>query len=144
MQIMPGTWAALTARYGLGNNPDDPRTNILGGTAYLREMYDQFGYPGLFAAYNAGPARYAAYRSGRSRLPRETVSYVASITSTASQTSVIPAVSVENGAQIVAVSPPPTLFFSVKSQPNSAPNPPRLSPPSSLFVTLKTAPRGSE
>jgi soluble lytic murein transglycosylase-like protein len=124
MQIMPGTWAALTARYGLGNNPDDPRTNILGGTAYLREMYDRFGYPGLFAAYNAGPARYAAYRSGRSRLPSETVSYVASITGSASQAPVIPAVSGENGAQIVAVSPPPTLFFSVKSQPDSASNSP--------------------
>jgi soluble lytic murein transglycosylase-like protein len=144
MQIMPGTWTGLTTRYRLGANPDDPRANILGGTAYLREMYDQFGYPGLFAAYNAGPARYAAYRDGRSRLPRETVSYVASITSTATQASVMPAVRVENGAQIVAVSPPPTLFFSVKSQPNSAPNPPRLSTPSPLFVTLKTTQRGSE
>ena len=144
MQIMPGTWTELTTRYRLGANPDDPRANILGGTAYLREMYDQFGYPGLFAAYNAGPVRYAAYRDGRSRLPRETVSYVASITNTAAQASVMPAVRVEIGAQIVAVSPPPTLFFSVKSQTDSAANPPRLSTPSPLLVTLKTTQRESE
>jgi soluble lytic murein transglycosylase-like protein len=87
MQIMPKTWAALTARYGLGSNPDDPRANILGGTAYLREMYDLFGYPGLFSAYNAGPGRYSAYRSGKSRLPSETVTYVASITGSRSSPS---------------------------------------------------------
>jgi soluble lytic murein transglycosylase-like protein len=144
MQIMPGTWSGLRVRYDLGSNPDDPRANILGGTAYLREMYDQFGYPGLFAAYNAGPARYASYRDGRSRLPRETASYVASITGSASQASVIPAVSAKNGAQIVAVAPPPTLFFSVKSQPDSVPNPPRLSMPSPLFVRLKSAQREAE
>ncbi|MGB5076822.1 MAG: lytic transglycosylase domain-containing protein [Sphingorhabdus sp.] len=80
MQIMPGTWEVLRRRYRLGNNPDDPRDNILGGTAYLRENFDRFGYPGLFAAYNAGPARYASYRAGRSRLPRETVAYLAAAT----------------------------------------------------------------
>jgi hypothetical protein len=39
-------------------------------------MYDRFGYPGLFGAYNAGPARYAAYLRGLS-LPTETWSYLA-------------------------------------------------------------------
>lgn len=42
-------------------------------------MYDRFGYPGLFAAYNAGPARYAAYLSGRATLPRETRAYMAAV-----------------------------------------------------------------
>ena len=96
MQIMPGTWTGLTARYQLGSNPDDPRFNILGGTAYLREMYDQFGYPGLFAAYNAGPARYAAYAAGHSLLPRETIAYVASITGSGSPAPVAPAVHVQS------------------------------------------------
>lgn len=42
---------------------------VLAGTAYLRLMYDRFGYPGLFAAYDAGPARYALVLAGRRQLP---------------------------------------------------------------------------
>jgi len=38
MQVMPSTWAALTARHGLGRDPFDTRANILAGTAYLREL----------------------------------------------------------------------------------------------------------
>ncbi|WP_448659173.1 lytic transglycosylase domain-containing protein [Sphingomonas sp. CJ99] len=79
MQLMPGTWADMRARLNLGTDPDDPRDNILAGTLYLRLMYDRFGYPGLFAAYNAGPKRYADYLAGRARLPSETVAYLASV-----------------------------------------------------------------
>jgi soluble lytic murein transglycosylase-like protein len=139
MQIMPATWTRLTARYGLGNNPDDPRANILGGTAYLREMYDRFGYPGLFAAYNAGPARYASTLAGRSRLPSETVAYVASITGSRSPAPVAPSVHVQNYSQLAAASPPPTVFVTVKSHPPSTSYAPELSPPSPLFVRLKPA-----
>lgn len=80
MQLMPGTWAEMRARLRLGPNPHNPRDNILAGTAYLRMMYDRFGHPGLFAAYNAGPGRYADYLAGRSRLPGETVAYIRTIT----------------------------------------------------------------
>ncbi|WP_082796917.1 lytic transglycosylase domain-containing protein [Sphingopyxis granuli] len=76
MQLMPGTWADMRARLGLGNDPHHPRDNILAGTYYLRLMYDRFGYPGLFGAYNAGPARYSAYLAGRSNLPSETRGYL--------------------------------------------------------------------
>lgn len=79
MQLMPGTWAEIRARLGLGHDPDAPRDNILAGTFYLRLMYDRFGYPGLFAAYNAGPGRYAAHLAGRRALPTETVGYLASV-----------------------------------------------------------------
>ena len=79
MQVMPGTWAELRARLGLGSDPHDPRDNILAGTYYLRLMYDRFGYPGLFGAYNAGPARYSAYLAGRSGLPGETRAYMATV-----------------------------------------------------------------
>lgn len=76
MQLMPGTWSAMRLAHGLGSDPHDPRDNIIAGTAYLRAMYDRFGYPGLFAAYNAGPARYTEHlRSGRS-LPVETRGYI--------------------------------------------------------------------
>ncbi|MGE5564284.1 MAG: lytic transglycosylase domain-containing protein [Bacillota bacterium] len=79
MQLMPATWSDMRALLGLGADPQDPHDNILAGTAYLRRLYDRFGYPGLFAAYNAGPARYAAYLSGRAALPAETRAYVAAI-----------------------------------------------------------------
>lgn len=77
MQIMPGTWTELRLRHHLGNDPFEPRDNILGGTAYLREMYDLFGAPGFLAAYNAGPARYADHLATGRALPRETRAYVA-------------------------------------------------------------------
>ncbi|MER9753961.1 lytic transglycosylase domain-containing protein [Mesorhizobium sp. M0166] len=78
MQIMPGTWDYLRARWSLGHDPFDPRDNILAGTAYLRELHDRFGSPGFLAAYNAGPARYEAYLTGRP-LPAETRAYVATL-----------------------------------------------------------------
>ena len=79
MQVMPATYAYLRDRYGLGHDPHNPRDNILAGTAYIREMYDQFGTPGFLAAYNAGPGRYSQHlRHGRP-LPRETRRYVAMI-----------------------------------------------------------------
>lgn len=83
MQLMPATWADMRGRLGLGFDPHAPRDNILAGTFYLRLMYDRFGYPGLFAAYNAGPARYAAVLEGRSRLPAETRGYLANTTGSA-------------------------------------------------------------
>ena len=79
MQLMPPTWAEMRRRLGLGSDPDEPRANILAGTLYLRLMYDRFGYPGLFGAYNAGPVRYAAYLDGRQRLPGETRAYLAQV-----------------------------------------------------------------
>ncbi|MEI9407007.1 lytic transglycosylase domain-containing protein [Mesorhizobium argentiipisi] len=78
MQIMPGTWGDLRARWSLGADPFDPRDNILAGTAYLRELHGRFGSPGFLAAYNAGPARYEAYLAGRP-LPAETRAYVAAL-----------------------------------------------------------------
>lgn len=82
MQLMPATWAAMRAAHGLGVDPHDPRDNILAGTAYLRAMYDRFGYPGLFAAYNAGPGRYTAHLATGRALPGETRAYLAALTGT--------------------------------------------------------------
>ncbi|MCM8732439.1 lytic transglycosylase domain-containing protein [Hephaestia sp. GCM10023244] len=83
MQLMPATWAALRVRYRLGADAYDPHDNIIAGTAYLRAMYDRFGYPGLFAAYNAGPGRYVAHLANGTPLPRETRAYLAAVTGTA-------------------------------------------------------------
>lgn len=78
MQVMPDTWAELRARYGLGRDPYEPRSNILAGTAYLREMWDRYGdVAAMLAAYNAGPVRYDEHRSTGRPLPTETRAYVA-------------------------------------------------------------------
>lgn len=79
MQIMPATWAVLSARYGLGDDPYSPRANIMAGAAYIREMHDRYGAPGFLAAYNAGPGRYEAYLNSGRALPAETRNYVAKI-----------------------------------------------------------------
>jgi hypothetical protein len=85
MQLMPRTWAEMRQLHGLGADPHDPRDNILAGAAYLRAMYEKFGYPGLFAAYNAGPKRYAEHLVTGRELPSETVAYVAAVGGVASQ-----------------------------------------------------------
>jgi len=80
MQVMPATYEELRAHYQLGDDPYEPRNNIMAGTAYIKEMYDRFGAPGFLAAYNAGPDRVDNYLAGRAALPDETVNYVAAIT----------------------------------------------------------------
>ena len=90
MQLMPGTWAELRAQLQLGPDPYDPRDNILAGTAYLRQLGTRFGYPGMIAAYNAGPGRYAAYLARRQRLPAETVAYLNAVTKQAKSTAITP------------------------------------------------------
>jgi soluble lytic murein transglycosylase-like protein len=79
MQIMPQTYDALRRRYGLGDNPYDPHDNILAGAAYLRELYDRYGYPKLFAAYNAGPGRLEDNLKIGRPLPDETIVYLTTL-----------------------------------------------------------------
>ncbi len=79
MQVMPRTYAALRARYGLGADPYAPRDNILAGTAYLREMLDRYGAPWFLAAYNAGPARLDTFLHSGRALPAETQRYLAAL-----------------------------------------------------------------
>lgn len=79
MQIMPGTYRDLRKQFGLGSDPHAPRDNILAGTAYLQQMYRRYGYPAMFAAYNAGPGRYEDFLHRRRPLPGETLAYVAGI-----------------------------------------------------------------
>lgn len=80
MQVMPNTYADLRARYGFGDDPYDPRDNVLAGTAYIREMYDRFGAPGFLAAYNAGPGRVDDFLAHGRPLPDETRRYIAAVT----------------------------------------------------------------
>jgi len=95
MQLMKPTWTEMQHLFSLGSSIDNPATNIAAGTAYLRLMYDRFGYPGVFAAYNAGPERYRQSLVGR-QLPKETLRYLHAILARI------------NGAQAVS-SPPSSL-----------------------------------
>jgi Transglycosylase SLT domain len=79
MQVMPDTYRDLRVQYGLGADAYDPRDNILAGAAYLRQMYERYGYPSLFAAYNAGPKRLDDFLLRGRSLPRETLAYVGNI-----------------------------------------------------------------
>jgi soluble lytic murein transglycosylase-like protein len=89
MQLMPATYTEMRNQYGLGSDPYLPLDNILAGTAYLRLNYDRFGYPGLFAAYNAGPDRYLRSLAGL-RLPVETRDYVSRIMRQTAQNPIAP------------------------------------------------------
>ena len=79
MQVMPETFEEMRQSHGLGPDPYEPRDNILAGTAFLRAMYERFGYPGLFAAYNAGPERFATWLRQGGSLPQETLDYLGRI-----------------------------------------------------------------
>ena len=79
MQLMPGTFDDMRRRYGLGRDSYDPHDNILAGTAYLRQMYQQYGYPALFAAYHAGPGRFDGYLLQGQGLPPATLAYIGGI-----------------------------------------------------------------
>lgn len=105
MQIMPATWAELRQRHGFGADPHGPRENILAGAAYLREMHDRFGVPGAFAAYHAGPGRYAAYVQHAAPLPVPTRRYLAQVTSAVGMTDPVPVAEQE--------SVPPDALFAV-------------------------------
>ncbi|HEX8443487.1 MAG TPA: lytic transglycosylase domain-containing protein [Allosphingosinicella sp.] len=134
MQLMPGTWREMRALLGLGADPHDPRDNILAGTAYLRAMYDRFGYPGLFAAYNAGPRRYAEHLASGRRLPTETISYVSAVAGTSARA---------DSAPPEPAQPPPLFAYrsTMQDPPAQRDNRPRSGDGATLFVPLSAAVR---
>lgn len=76
MQLMRGTYHELSVHNGLGSDPYNVHDNILAGSAYLRELYNRYGYPRMFAAYNAGPAKFEKAMAHHTALPLETQNYV--------------------------------------------------------------------
>jgi soluble lytic murein transglycosylase-like protein len=133
MQLMPETWAEMRAKYALGDDPFDPRANILAGAAYLKMMNDRFGYPALFAAYNAGAARYEqSVRTGKS-LPAETLAYIAEVEKHLSGPPDSPSTPVQ-------VASGTRLFFRLSSAGNSE----NSVPSQGLFVPLTTRKAGDQ
>ncbi len=85
MQVLPATGAAVAAKIGMpwtgGESLYDPDTNIVLGTAYLRQLMDTYGgkpYQ-VIAGYNAGPAPLNRWMSQRPSMDPdfwiETISY---------------------------------------------------------------------
>ena len=84
MQVLPETGAAVARRQGLAwggaESLYDSETNIILGTAYLREKEDMYGKPYVaIAAYNAGPTPTSRWLSQRPAMDPdlwiETISY---------------------------------------------------------------------
>jgi soluble lytic murein transglycosylase-like protein len=120
MQLMPATWSAMRVRLGLGTDPFDPAENILAGACYLRMMADRFGYPGAFAAYNAGPGRYADHLVTGRPLPSETRAYLVAVTA-----GPVPVMAARAAA--------PELFFVRRGDGNATAS---TAAPSRIFVSL--------
>ncbi len=85
MQVLPATGAGVAARIGMpwrgGDSLYEPDTNIALGSAYLRQLMDQYGgkpYQ-VIAGYNAGPAPLGRWQSQRPAMDAdfwiETISY---------------------------------------------------------------------
>jgi Transglycosylase SLT domain len=79
MQILPRTYHALASKNNLGTNPFDAHDNIMAGTAYLGSLYHKYGFPAMFAAYNAGPGKLEDHLERGASLPAETRAYVGAI-----------------------------------------------------------------
>lgn len=81
MQLMPGTAKSLGC-----SNPGDPRSNILAGTKYLRQMLDRYNgnHELALAGYNWGPGNADKVKNNpnwKSKLPSETRNYIARVNS---------------------------------------------------------------
>jgi membrane-bound lytic murein transglycosylase B len=79
MQVLPETYRDMRLDYRLGDDPYDPRDNVLAGAAYIRFLQGKYGYPALFAAYNDGPGNLEANLAGKRDLPAETIAYLTNI-----------------------------------------------------------------
>jgi hypothetical protein len=79
MQVLPKTYEEMRAQYKLGPNAFDPKNNIHAGAAYLRWLRGKYGYPAMFAAYNAGPERVDDLLARGTPLPAETQAYVSRV-----------------------------------------------------------------
>ena len=79
MQVLPQTYEEMRVQYKLGSDAFDPKNNIHAGAAYLRWLRGKYGYPAMFAAYNAGPERVDDLLAHGTPLPAETQAYVSRV-----------------------------------------------------------------
>jgi soluble lytic murein transglycosylase-like protein len=86
MQLLPETYRDMRVRYRLGTEISDPHDNIIAGAAYLRALHRRYGFPLMFAAYNAGPGQFERDVQTRHNLPAETRAYVRTVVNSVSRT----------------------------------------------------------
>jgi membrane-bound lytic murein transglycosylase B len=79
MQLLPETYREMRVRYRLGKDITNPHDNIMAGAAYLRWLHKRYGFPFMFAAYNAGPKQFERDVAMKRSLPAETRAYVSGI-----------------------------------------------------------------
>ncbi|MDB5734713.1 MAG: lytic transglycosylase protein [Alphaproteobacteria bacterium] len=79
MQVLPATYDEMRVQYALGSDPFKPTDNINAGAAYLKWLRGKYGYPAMFAAYNAGPGQVDDLLARGKSLPAETRAYVARV-----------------------------------------------------------------
>jgi hypothetical protein len=124
----------LRSSYSFAPDPFDPHANILAGTAYLKAMYDRFGYPALFAAYNAGEGRYEDHLRNGNPLPEETRAYVADLgRKLGFDAHVSTKIALGTG-----------LFFALSTAESTNSNKVNPPPPNSLFVRISTGKAGEK
>jgi len=131
MQLMPKTWQTYQERLHLGEDPHNPSDNILAGVAYLRDLHDAYGQPGLFAAYHAGPARFEDHLSSGRPLPNATIEYVRRVQQPADSSTRSPAIVADVGTQT------PRLFVRRKAETQSAVPSADVNGERVLFVSLR-------
>jgi len=100
MQVLPGTYEEMAAEHRLGSNPFEPRDNIMAGAAYLRWLHGRYGFPAMFAAYNAGPGKLEDHLAHGVSLPAETRAYVGGIAKS------LKLVTGKNGLDLVSLTRP--------------------------------------
>jgi hypothetical protein len=69
----------MRTQYGLAPIRTIRMTTCFAAAAYLKWLHGKYGYPKMFAAYNAGPGTLEAQMSGKRKLPAETQAYVKGI-----------------------------------------------------------------
>ncbi|MEO8300240.1 MAG: lytic transglycosylase domain-containing protein [Rhizomicrobium sp.] len=79
MQVLPQTYDEMRDQHRLGPDAHNPISNINAGTAYLAWLQRKYGFPAMFAAYNAGPGKVDDLLSRGVPLPVETRSYLVGI-----------------------------------------------------------------
>jgi membrane-bound lytic murein transglycosylase B len=100
MQVLPETYEEMAAEQKLGSNPFEPRDNIMAGAAYLRWLHHKYGFPAMFAAYNAGPGKLEDHLDHGASLPAETRAYVGGIAKS------LKLVTGKNGLDLVSLTRP--------------------------------------
>ncbi|HEV2562524.1 MAG TPA: lytic transglycosylase domain-containing protein [Rhizomicrobium sp.] len=103
MQLMKETYDEMRAQQALGSDVYNPHDNILAAAAYLKVLKKRYGFPNMFAAYNAGPARVDQHLKQGTPLPPETRAYLVNVVSFIGVKKIAVAQNISVGKKLAAV-----------------------------------------